>query len=199
MAPLAVRDGGTVQWRTSERIIRANERLIEYLHRACGHTRGGAIHSPEAVRCAWRPKCARRVSIAEEFGNFQTCARKPAPPLAPSRGWKRCPPRPGSSARVRPCRSPRTAHARATTTYGRSGCLPGTAAPLDRCCRRRSLWSGVRPDPCRRHCTGGRGCCRAGGRSKPSTWGRACHWAEACSAPSSPCSSRTPRRARTLA
>eukprot|EP00964_Phaeocystis_antarctica_P064155 scaffold38569_cov63-Phaeocystis_antarctica.AAC.2 len=40
----SARKGGTVQWRTSERIIRANERLIEYLHRACGHTRGGRIH-----------------------------------------------------------------------------------------------------------------------------------------------------------
>eukprot|EP00964_Phaeocystis_antarctica_P070386 scaffold42856_cov87-Phaeocystis_antarctica.AAC.1 len=35
---------GTVEW-TSERIIRANERLIEYLHRAGGRARGGPIHS----------------------------------------------------------------------------------------------------------------------------------------------------------
>eukprot|EP00964_Phaeocystis_antarctica_P128235 scaffold91994_cov63-Phaeocystis_antarctica.AAC.1 len=37
----SARKGGTVQWRTSERIIRANERLIEYLHRAGERARGG--------------------------------------------------------------------------------------------------------------------------------------------------------------
>merc|ERR1740133_193074 len=64
----SARKGGTVQWRTSERIIRANERLIEYLHRAGVRARGGPIHSPEVVRCACRPKCARRVRIGEELG-----------------------------------------------------------------------------------------------------------------------------------
>ena len=48
-----------MHWRTSERTIRANERLIAYLHRTCEHTRGGSIHSPEAVRCACRGQSAR--------------------------------------------------------------------------------------------------------------------------------------------
>ena len=39
----SARKGGTVQWRTSERIIRANERLLEYLHRAGGRARGGTL------------------------------------------------------------------------------------------------------------------------------------------------------------
>ena len=64
----SARKGGTVQWRTSERIIRANERLIEYHHRAGARARGGSIHSLEVVRCACRPKCARRVRIGEELG-----------------------------------------------------------------------------------------------------------------------------------
>eukprot|EP00964_Phaeocystis_antarctica_P029602 scaffold16692_cov61-Phaeocystis_antarctica.AAC.3 len=72
----SARKGGTVQWRTSERLIRANERLIEYLHRAGARARGGSIHSPEVVRCACRPKCARRVRIGEELGLVRRYARR---------------------------------------------------------------------------------------------------------------------------
>ena len=135
-----------------------------------------------------------RNHLQHTTGNLQAGTRA----TLPSPRWKQSPQRAGSSERVRPCRSRPTARAQATTTSGPSGSLPETASspPDHHCCRCQSLCLGARPDQCRRHCAGGRGYGRAGGRSRPSTWGRA-SWAAVCSAPSSRCSSRMPQRART--
>ena len=58
-----------MQWMEDVRENHSSESNIDRVpHRACGHTREGSIHSPEAVRYVCRPKCARRAWIGEELG-----------------------------------------------------------------------------------------------------------------------------------